>query len=335
LKDLTDEPFRALKQEGDQSLARRCGISREELRPWHYQDPFFQEAPRTDDIDFDTYYRDRDVVTLVADFFEGIGLEVSDIIGMSDLYEKPGKEQHAYCMDIDRKGDIRVLANVHADENWTGTMLHELGHAVYDRYIDAGLPFVLREHAHVFTTEAIAMLFGRLSKNPAWIQSMIGIDDAERKAITVSAAGQQRLAQLVFARWCQVMVRFERLLYEDPEQDLNAAWWDLVQRYQFVTPPEGRDEPDWAAKIHVVSAPVYYHNYMLGELLASQLDHYIQERFPGPQGTGNALTGDRAVGDYLRENVFIHGRRYTWNEMIERATGEPINPEYFVSQFVR
>ncbi len=29
--------------------------------------------------------------------------------------------------------------------------------------------------------------------------------------------------------------------------------------------------PDWAAKIHMTGAPVYYHNYLLGELIASQL----------------------------------------------------------------
>jgi peptidyl-dipeptidase A len=72
------------------------------------------------------------------------------------------------------------------------------------------------------------------------------------------------------------MTRFERALYVDPEQDLNRLWWDLVERYQRVPRPDGRDEPDWASKIHIVSAPVYYHNYMLGELFASQLDHAIQ-----------------------------------------------------------
>ncbi|MCK7529636.1 MAG: hypothetical protein MZV63_00520 [Marinilabiliales bacterium] len=34
--------------------------------------------------------------------------------------------------------------------------------------------------------------------------------------------------------------------------------------------PEGRNMPDWATKIHVALYPCYYHNYLLGELLASQ-----------------------------------------------------------------
>ena len=48
----------------------------------------------------------------------------------------------------------------------------------------------------------------------------------------------------------------ERALYRDPEQDLNALWWDLVERLQCVARPERRDAPDWASKIHFSVAPV-------------------------------------------------------------------------------
>ncbi|MGD8413556.1 MAG: M2 family metallopeptidase, partial [Candidatus Latescibacterota bacterium] len=249
----TRAPFEEVKAEIDEILAARYDIDQSLLRPWHYHDPYFQEAPLTMDVNLDRYYMEHDVVELVARFFEGIGLEVRDIIERSDLYEKPGKEQHAYCMDIDRLGDIRVLANVCNDEMWTGTMLHELGHAVYDRYIDGQLPYLLREHAHIFATEAIAMLFGRLSKDAGWIQDMTGITDEERSAIAPTMKRSQEAAQLVFARWCQVMVRFERALYSNPHQDLDGLWWDLVERYQMVPRPDGRAQPDWAAKIHVVA----------------------------------------------------------------------------------
>ena len=46
---------------------------------------------------------------------------------------------------------------------------------------------------------------------------------------------------------------------------------DLAEKYQEVKRPEGRNEPDFAAKIHIVTTPVYYHNYMLGEMFASQV----------------------------------------------------------------
>ena len=60
------------------------------------------------------------------------------------------------------------------------------------------------------------------------------------------------------------MLRFEAALYKNPGQDLNRLWWDLVEKYQGITRPENRNAPDFASKIHVVSAPCYYHNYMMG-----------------------------------------------------------------------
>ena len=79
----------------------------------------------------------------------------------------------------------------------------------------------------------------------------------------------------MFSRWCQVVFRFEMALYDNPEQDLNRVWWDLVEKYQEVKRPEGRNQPDYASKIHIATAPVYYQSYMLGQLFASQVHHAI------------------------------------------------------------
>jgi peptidyl-dipeptidase A len=191
----------------------------------------------------------------------------------------------------------------------------------------------LRQEAHILTTEAIAMLFGRLSKNPDWIQDMTGIAETERKRITGDLARGMRLHQVVFARWSQVMLHFERELYNDPEQDLNALWWDLSHKYQMVTPPDNLNTPHWAAKMHIVSAPVYYHNYLLGELLASQLGHYIHKHVL-PAGSTKSFCGHAPVGSYLKERFFAPGARYRWDELIHKATGEDLSPKYFVREFV-
>ena len=69
----------------------------------------------------------------------------------SDLYARDGKSQHAFCIDIDREGDVRVLCNVEPNERWMETMLHEFGHAVYDRERDRDAPVARarrRAHAH-------------------------------------------------------------------------------------------------------------------------------------------------------------------------------------------
>src|ERR1017187_6945606 len=87
-----------------------------------------------------------------------------------------------------------------------------------------------------------------------------------------------RYQLLIFSRWCQVMLRFEKGMYENPEQDLNKLWWDTVEKYQMIRRPAGRNAPDYGSKYHIVGAPVYYHNYMMGELFASQVHHTIARK---------------------------------------------------------
>ncbi len=331
LDSLTRDNFAQLKGDIDAYFAGRYGIEIAELQPWHYQNRYFQEAPEIYTVDFDSYYEKNDPVKLVTDFYAGIGLPVDAILAKSDLYEKPGKNQHAFCTDIDRAGDVRTLNNIRPDSYWMNTILHELGHGVYSYYNDITLPFTLRDAAHTFTTEAIANFFGRLATDPQWMCDMNIIDEKERDRISGESEKALRLQQLVFSRWAQVMYRFEKAMYENPDQNLNQVWWDIVEKYQMVKMPEGRDMPDWATKIHVALYPCYYHNYLLGELLASQLYAHIESNVM----TGTSLAGDKAVGDYFRNNVFMPGARYQWNDMIEKATGEKLTAKYYALQFVQ
>jgi peptidyl-dipeptidase A len=177
------------------------------------------------------------------------------------------------------------------------------------------------------------MYFGRLANSPRWIMNALALEEEEVAEIAPSLEKSLRARQLIFSRWTQVMFRFEKELYRDPDGDLNGKWWDLVEKYQFQVRPEGRDEPDWAAKIHIVSSPVYYHNYMLGELIASQLHHYIHTNIEGTDGDGG-IYGNLAVGEYFRDRVYREGNKFHWTEHIERVTGEPLKAEYFVEQFL-
>jgi peptidyl-dipeptidase A len=257
------------------------------------------------------------------------------MIAKSDLYEKPGKNQHAYCIDIDNESDVRVLCNLKPNASWMGTMLHEFGHANYDKYIDPELPFVLRSPAHTFTTEAIAMFFGRMSSNAEFLVDMKLTDTADARVVANESFKVLRLEQLTFSRWAQVMYRFEKALYADPDQDLNNLWWTLVEKYQMIKRPANRNQPDWASKIHIATSPCYYHNYLLGELLASQFNHYLAANVVKSDDTRMSYYGNKEVGKYFVENVFKPGARYSWNEMIEKATGEKLTAKYYAEQFVK
>lgn len=336
LFELTKETFSQVKNEIDEFLSKRYGIPRSQLMPWHYQNRFFQEAPKIYNVDLDKYYKDKNIIELTRNYYNGIGLNIDDIIASSDLFEREGKYQHAYCIDIDRNGDVRVVCNVKPNYNWMNTMLHEYGHAVYSKFIDRRLPWSLREEAHTFTTEAIAMLFGRFASNPQWLFDIVGISQTEKNKISEVTFKILRLEQLIFSRWAQVVYRFEKSMYENPNQDLNKLWWDLVEKYQLLRRPENRNEPDWASKIHVALYPAYYHNYMLGELLASQLSFYINKNILNSNDPmSQSFSGNSRVGNYLKEQIFNEGNKYYWDDLIFKATGEKLTAKYFAKQFIK
>jgi len=332
LDALTREPFRAAKKDLDAVLARNCTISPGDLRPWHYHDPFFQESPAVFGAPEEAVYAKIDILRVCRDFYEGIGLPIDDILARSDLYEKPGKNPHAFCIDLDRNGDVRVLANIVPSYQWLSTMVHELGHGVYSsKNIPRSVPYVLRTDAHSLTTEGVAMMFERFARNADWLTGL-GIRVPNPEAFQAQARKLRRNHLLIFCRWCQVMFRFEAALYNDPGQDLNRLWWDLVEKYQEVKRPEGRNAPDYAAKIHVVSAPAYYHNYMMGELFAAQVHHTIaRDVLAGADPATAVYVGNKAVGRYMVERVFAPGRTLTWNELTKYATGENLSPKAFAS----
>lgn len=329
LAALTEEPFRRVKAQIDERLAQQLGLpAGQPLAPWHYADPFFQEVPPIFAADLDGFFAGVDVAELSRKAYAAMGLPVSDILQRSDLYEREGKDQHAFCISIDREGDTRILCNLRPDGRWMSTQMHELGHAIYNKHLPLDLPYLLRTPAHTNSTEAIAMLMGRLPRNPRWLRDVAGRDPDTVAAAGPDLARELAAAQLILVRWVLVMLHFERALYADPDRpDLDELWWTLVEKYQQIPGPDGREAPDWAAKYHLALAPVYYHNYVLGELTTSQLERWIERE------TG-ALIANPDAGRLLIDHFFAHGARYTWDELIEVATGEPLRPQYFVEQFI-
>ncbi len=320
LEGLTDGPFRNWKGSLDERLSQRFGTT--DLRPWHYSDRFFQMLPPDGSVSLDDLFPSTTAPELAVKTFSSWGMDISGAIANSDLFPRERKSQHAFCLDVDRKGDVRILANVVPGEHWVEVMLHESGHAVYDLGIDPHLPYLLRRPAHTFTTESIAILCGRLVRNPQWLMEIAGIDQREVAALEGDLLHATAAHSLIFARWGLVMTHFERELYSDPEADLDDSWWELVERFQLLTRPEDSPGGTWAAKVHVATAPVYYHNYLLGEILASQLETTAEKSCGG-------LIGKPEAGSLLTDRIFRPGNLMRWDALVEQATGRPLSAEDF------
>jgi peptidyl-dipeptidase A len=316
----TRQPFKAMKADLDRHLARRFNVAERDLRPWHYADPFFQETPEVFAPPADPLYLNRDVVELAAGTYRQLGFRNIDaILARSDLYPREGKNQHAYAVDIDREGDVRTFLNVERNARWMGTLLHELGHTIYQDGIDrTELPYDLRDDPQGFLNEGFAMFCEQPTSNPAWLREMVGLPAPEAERLAPRLAAQETASLLAFVRWCLTIINFERAFYADPERDLNKLWWDLEERHQEIPRPADRDAPDWAAKLHVATAPVYYQKYLLGRLFAAQLSRQLDTRL------GGWWQRRPWSGEFIKRELFMPGARYPWAELVERVTGQPL-----------
>jgi peptidyl-dipeptidase A len=324
LERTTRPLFADMKRDLDNELAVRFGISADKLMAWHYDNPFFQQAPPSKEVnpsDFYEHLTKEQIAEISVVYYKSIGMpEVTKILAKSSLYEQPGKSQHAFSTDIDASGDVRILCNLKPTAEWMDTQLHELGHSVDAYNIDRSLPYNLRTNAHIFTTEGVAMYFGAKARTPEWMIKYVGTEPSKANAVADALKRQRRREQLIFCRWVIVMLNFEKALYENPDADLRTLWWDMVEKYQMIKRPADRNKADWASKPHFTIAPVYYHNYMLGELFAAQIRKSIGKQ------TGTDF------GNEMKAKVFKPGASHKWQKFVEQATGEALSTKAFADE---
>ncbi|MES2345476.1 MAG: M2 family metallopeptidase [Chlamydiota bacterium] len=302
---------------------QRFHVAKEELGPWAWSDPFCQEDPIQDN-NLDHLLQDHDFIEIGRQFFGSMGFDVDAILKRSDMYEREGKNQHAFCINIDREQDIRTLNNIRPTLKWLEVILHELGHAVYELGYDASLPWLLKKPPHMLVTEAMALICGRQAYRAASLKQLLPNKLEYTESFAKAEQGLRR-RQLIFSRWVIVMTAFESALYQNPAQDLNQLWWALVEKHQKISAPSNREGAcDWAAKYHIGMAPAYYFSYLLGEMLASTFEQHL------PKGSNFNST---QVGDYFKERLFRSGSIHPWHELVKRATNAPLTSTSWTQEF--
>lgn len=299
------------------NLAKRFKVAKDNLGPWAWSDPFCQEDP-LDANELDELVENVDMIKNVKDFYQKMDLDVEDILKRSDNFERAGKNQHAFCIHIDRKGDVRTLNNIKPTLKWLDTLLHELGHAVYELGFDPNLPWLLKEPPHMITTEAMALLMGRQAHRNSSLEQMV----KKSKTLRDKAELSLKRGQLIFSRWVLVMTYFEKELYKDPTQNLNELWWKMVKKFQKINPTPSSIGFDWAAKYHIGLAPVYYYSYLLGEFFASSLEKL--SFFPSKNS-----------GNFLKEKLFKPANRLNYSDLIEDVCNKKLTADDWLEQFTK
>jgi peptidyl-dipeptidase A len=248
--------------------------------------------------------------------YAGMGFDLAALGIVEDLEPRPNKSQHAYSFAIEPPGDVRILANISAGMDSAETLLHEFGHAVYSKHVPAS-PWDLREDAGGPMTEGMGQFFGRISEDPRWLRETAGAP-SELVEKFIAKQHDRNIASL---RYSLVMLQFERALYRNPEQDLGALWWRLMRRYLGV-----RAVPETAsfgAIVHYTTHPVYLQNYLLADMICDMLWEHMEN------GRGGVV-GNPSLAPYFVETFFRHGASYSWQELLRRSLGRPLEADPYL-----
>ena len=243
--------------------------------------------------------------------------------------------------------DARVTARFDESEplDSLALTLHEFGHAAYT----LGLPreaygSPLGEHRGLSVHESQSRLFenhvGR--SEPFWalfadrFNAHHGTDLVPREAYEavnrVYDDNPIRVEADELTYHLHIVLRFEierELLAGDLDvAEVPAAWNDRMETYLGVRPDT--DAEGCLQDIHWSHGSFgYFPTYSLGSVLAAQL-------YAAAEDDIGDLDGRIAAGEFedlhewLTGNVHRHGRRYTTDELIERASGEPLTADYFL-----
>lgn len=129
-----------------------------------------------------------------------------------------------------------------------------------------------------------------------------------------------------------IILRFEleqALLNGDLQaKDLPAAWNDKMQELLGVVPPTDTlgclQDVHWSMMLFG-----YFPTYALGNLYAAQFYEAAIAQNP-------TIAEDMAQGNptslvtWLRENIHVHGRKFTPGELVQKTTGQPLTQNAFM-----
>ena len=294
---------------------RKIKLGVDAVEPWDF--PYFAN---TSTLGFDSYFKKDSLMQVLNRTMTGLGYDMDSLSLQYDLEPRPGKIQSALCFPINVPDDIRILANIDDGYSSYRTLFHELGHALHFSYIDQPY-YTLRGSPAGCFSEAMASINEGLLHQPEWLMKYGGVPDS----ILSPLLDLLHDWKIVGLRFALVSVYFERELYRTDAENPTELYWDMYERFTFGSRHD--DVAPWALIHHYTDNPVYVHNYILAGLIAAQTLAYLER-------TNGTVIDNKATSEFLINNYFKPGASKDWFELIEDATGEPLNAKHYIDDLL-
>jgi len=146
---------------------------------------------------------------------------------------------------------------------------------------------------------------------------------AKRDYIRVTADELTYIAHIL------VRLEIEEALINGDLEVKNAKkkWNELYQKYLGIEPRN--DAEGILQDIHWASGDFgYFPTYVLGSIMAAQLFYHANKELKLKKKIEKGNFKELLL--WLRERIHQHGRRYTTQELIKKATGEKLTNKYFI-----
>ena len=111
-------------------------------------------------------------------------------------------------------------------------------------------------------------------------------------------------------------------------EEIPRVWNDRMDEYLGIRPET--DSEGCLQDIHWTSGFASFQSYTVGSVLAAQLDAAMREDLDEDADELIRAGEFEPLLSWMNEHVHRHGQRYPTDELIERATGEPLTADYFI-----
>jgi carboxypeptidase Taq len=255
---------------------------------------------------------------------------------------------HPFATSFSRN-DVRITTRF--DPKWLNPALfgtlHEAGHGMYEQGVGEDLEGnILASGVSLGVHESQSRLWENIVGRSrafwshffpvlqSYFPDQLGRVDVESfyRAINRVKPSYIRVEADEATYTLHIMLRFELetdlLAGKLKVEELPDAWNEKSQAYLSITPPT--DTLGVLQDVHWSSGLIgYFPTYALGTILSAQLYDKAVEQNP-------SIPADMARGEFgglltwLRENIHRHGRKFDPPELIQRATGEPLQSRSYI-----